>query len=1231
MRHSTFGLHVFVSAAMLLGIGFSHAEAQWHYYYFDQPQPLSIDSGKVAVFLEDERGVDILAPSLSKHGIQAADVRASVMPGLSFVRLPASARSESGVLTLVKAIADDNPSAFPSPVFLNEGGDPVIITRHLHIGFHPHVSAAEAEKLLAASGAGTIEERDWARMKGVYRVRCGLRDGFGVLELANALAQRPEVRFAEPDKVIKVHEGLMPNDPLFPSVWGLHNTGGGGAVADMDIDAPEAWDITTGDSDVVVVIIDNGVQQDHPDLNQRPGADFTGTSPGGGPYNQCDDHGTAVAGCVSAIINNGLGTVGVAPDATVAGAKVGIANVVCSGGPQEDSECVVDSECFACAGGEREGLWCEIDDACPESYCVTSWLCNGCPGTFTMADSWLVTALDWAETIGARVTNCSFSMGGGSSAITNKFEETRAAGLIHFASAGNYSEPVVRYPANLPTVNAVSALDSDGDLASFSSWGEGLAVSAPGVNLWSTDRTGSDGYTSSDYTLFGGTSAASPYSSGVAALIISQNPQFKVEDVESALYQTAMDRGPEGYDEEYGWGFANAHQALLWLTGTIRSCDVGQFVASDAEESAEFGQAVAADENAAVIGAPKHDCLAGNDCGAAYVYRWSGGSWAEEQTVTATDADSGDKFGGAVSVSGEVALIGAPGDDYNSESNAGSAYVFRNNGGTWIEEQHLAAAIVSSGAEFGTAVALDGDVALVGSPNEAGGAVYVFRYGGGSWNLEDTLVASDTTTGDDFGTSVSLDGDVAVVGAPSVGCVSGGGCGAAYVYRYGGAAWTQEQKLTASDPQTYDWFGAAVSVYGNRAMIGSPLADTEAGDNSGAVYVFEKSGATWTEEDKVTAPDSKASDYLGWSLAFRNGVGLAGARGLDCAFGDNCGAAHIIRQDEGGNWGVDARLMPPDVEGGDGYGRSVALGAHVVLVGASTRDALGLNASGAVYAYGFPGDCNDNDVADICDILSGYSTDLDGNNRPDECVCEESSPASPELLDLGESDPESQKIRYISFIAGDTGQLQAVRVTFNTMPSPYALWNGTRMWVQEPQEYCENAGTSQADPCPTTVGELPSASFWGAQLGCDPHFGDWTQYDLVHVWHEGIIPDGVYELQVLDSTCSPEMEDGYSEVLTVTQSGWADLINNCTTIPCGPPDGNTGIVDVTAVLDKWKNLPGNVKKVRADLEGSPGGDHRLPDQAINITDVTYCLGAFLGDTYPPFGFPPPSDPPSCSP
>jgi hypothetical protein len=260
-----------------------------------------------------------------------------------------------------------------------------------------------------------------------------------------------------------------------------------------------------------------------------------------------------------------------------------------------------------------------------------------------------------------------------------------------------------------------------------------------------------------------------------------------------------------------------------------------------------------------------------------------------------------------------------------------------------------------------------------------------------------------------------------------------------------------------------------------------------------------------------------------------------------------------------------------------------------------------------------------------------------------EVDCEGCFPSSPpeyERLDLQYS-PISQKIRYVSFSAGDPGRSQAIRVTFHNTPPPYEDWNGVQLYVQEPRRFCENAGYRDA-PAPNSppnygcgpCGDLDPPWFWGAELGCDPYFTDWTQYEFVHVWDEGIIPNGEYDLQVIDYSCMelPGWEDdprAWSPLVRSTQSDWADLVEDCTTCPCSPPEGSTTIQDVTAVLDKFKNLSCNVKKARADLEGAPAGDARIPDQVISITDVTRCLEAFRGEDYPPPGFPPPSPPPYC--
>jgi hypothetical protein len=239
----------------------------------------------------------------------------------------------------------------------------------------------------------------------------------------------------------------------------------------------------------------------------------------------------------------------------------------------------------------------------------------------------------------------------------------------------------------------------------------------------------------------------------------------------------------------------------------------------------------------------------------------------------------------------------------------------------------------------------------------------------------------------------------------------------------------------------------------------------------------------------------------------------------------------------------------------------------------------------------------------------------------------------------------------VSFTAGTAGKSQAIQMEFFNVPTPYSHWEGTKLWVQQPERYCENAGTKKVPQPnnPPNYGCGPSGGitplwFWAAELGCDPYFADWTQYGTVHVWNCGIIPTrhsptpidyAWYDVRVIEAGCVqayPDWEtnpDAWSTTVRFEQARWADLIKDCTTNPCGPPDNLTGIVDVTAILDKWKNLPGNVIKARADIEGAPSGDARVPDRAVNITDVTVCLGAFLGQTYPPPGYPPPGSPPAC--
>jgi subtilisin family serine protease len=499
------------------------AEAPTHYFYFKERRPLTLDVSRVAVL---RTTADAAGPSLLGFGVDEGAAEPSVVSGWWLVPMTDGARTAGGVVAAVRGAAASGAVDFVSPIFVGNDGGPLIVTPDILVGFDRGVDPARAEAILVESGAGVIVDRDWGNMKRAYRLRGSSRDGYGVLAAANRLAERPEVRFAEPDMIFTGRGSLIPNDPGFGDCWGLHNTGQFGGTPDADMDAPEAWDTTIGDPSIIVLIIDTGVEQDHPDINQVPGNDLTSDpSVTGDPVNACDNHGTAVAGCVSATINNALGTVGVAPGTRSASARTFIS-------------------------------------------------VEPCTGAWTSEASWTVDALAWAESIGARVTNNSNYYGFQSSAIAEKYQDTRGAGIVHFAIAGNFARPVLEYPGSLTSVNAVSALNPNGTLASFSSYGPGLDFSAPGTVVYTTDRTGFDGYSGDDYVFVQGTSFATPYTAGVAALALSVNPALTASQVEQVLQLAAVDLGVGGYDTTYGWGFVNAARTVLFAAKPPPECHI---------------------------------------------------------------------------------------------------------------------------------------------------------------------------------------------------------------------------------------------------------------------------------------------------------------------------------------------------------------------------------------------------------------------------------------------------------------------------------------------------------------------------------------------------------------------------------------------------------------------------------------------------------------------------------
>ena len=398
-----------------------------------------------------------------------------------------------------------------------------------------------------------------------------------------------------------------------------------------------------------------------------------------------------------------------------------------------------------------------------------------------------------------------------------------------------------------------------------------------------------------------------------------------------------------------------------------------KLTAADADAGDIFGQSVSIDGNLIVIGA-QLDGDAGTQFGSAYVYRFDGSNWIEEAKLTASDGAPGDRLGVAVSVSGNVIVVGAAGDD-DGEPSSGSAYVFRFDGTQWIEEAKLTASDPTFFGHFGEAISVCGDAALIGRHDRAtGGAAYVYRFDPDTskWIEEAKLTASDGAAWDMFGKAVSLSGDVAVIGAylDDDACPENPDCntGSAYVYRFSGTEWVEEAKLTARDADAEDFFGErGIAVHGGVIVVGS-AGDDEGGNGSGSAYVFRFDGVAWNEEAKLTASDSAAWDEFGHSAAISENVIVIGARNGD-AFAQeepvvNSGAAYVYRFD-GLDWIEETKLSAADPAIGDGLGRSISMSGNLVVIGAyHDDDACPENPScdsGSAYVFAQSDPCADED------------------------------------------------------------------------------------------------------------------------------------------------------------------------------------------------------------------------------------------------------------------------------
>ena len=346
---------------------------------------------------------------------------------------------------------------------------------------------------------------------------------------------------------------------------------------------------------------------------------------------------------------------------------------------------------------------------------------------------------------------------------------------------------------------------------------------------------------------------------------------------------------------------------VFWLIGASPTCLAAMLTPFDGQTYNDFGCANSLIGNAAAVGA-KGDGDNGSNSGAVYVFRRNDGNWVGHQKVYAPNPDAQDQFGSAVDLSGDVLVVGAPTVGDTGISN-GAVYVYAKDGDRWAFHTQLSIDEGPSFTFFGDAVALSGDLLIVGAPGDGLGAAYIFRHDGTQWIQEARLVSPNDTclNCNVFAGSVSISGELAMVGSPRDD-EKGLRAGAAFVYRYHDDTWQRHQKLMDPDGGAEDEFGGDVAVDGDWAIIGV------SGYNKELAVIYRNIDGVWTPVQRLTP--------------FNPGECLNAGKNVDIQ-GDYAILGPLVYRRIENDWVLHTRI-PAE---GDLVAGSAAVGADQAIVG----------------------------------------------------------------------------------------------------------------------------------------------------------------------------------------------------------------------------------------------------------------------------------------------------------
>lgn len=393
----------------------------------------------------------------------------------------------------------------------------------------------------------------------------------------------------------------------------------------------------------------------------------------------------------------------------------------------------------------------------------------------------------------------------------------------------------------------------------------------------------------------------------------------------------------------------------------------------------EFAAAIAVHDDVLVVGAagPSYDaCFGAGTCtvGSVLVYRRDETGWIWEATLVSSENVVSDRFGLSVAVEDSLVVVGAPRADISSLSPfaaRGAVFIFRRDSGNWILDARLASLESTGSDRFGTAVAISDGRIAVGNPHEnvngvSTGSVHMYEYVDGEWVRVQRLLNSTGEIDDHFGEAIGLDGPDLVVGAPwtDVPTVVSG---AVYFFRRGPAQWSLQSRIAAHPGRSALEFGQSVDVHNEMAVVSSPDENVALNGQStfraGAIYVYERTGSTWTETGRITEQRPWWSGYFGASVAIDHNtiVTITGAHGGNTA---TAREVHVLQRNEL-VWETRAILASPPMRTSSSIINGTAIHHGDVFVG-QPIDASYPPFPNVAFHYSSIANCDTNGELDAC-------------------------------------------------------------------------------------------------------------------------------------------------------------------------------------------------------------------------------------------------------------------------